>query len=568
MCKTYPLVIFGVSSIVALGIYTNHRYQYDNAEFFEIFFKIQASIGIALPLMLASYIYFSQQTVYKIISQIVFVALGFAYYFYLSQWIQYGNESFIITNIIVWIGSLSILFLSHWNRAKHQDNQLRFCDANIIWSTIIAWFFTGVLCLGIAGVFQSLEYLFDVAIQRDYMADITMIVMGIWWTSLFLKRITHHTTYHYPKLLEIFAKYILAILVGIYTLILLSYGIKILLTGIWPKGEVVYMVMWYFALGFATTLCLYPLTNTPNYRRVRNFNLWFYISSLPILFLGFMSLYLRVDQYGWTINRYLVVALLCFFACLWLFNILYKNYKTFWLFSLLSVFCVSILLPFVGFNDVIRNHQTHKLGQALLQANVLDTNNKLIGNIVLTGTNAQQVYSSIDYIGNTFDQKTILKLVHYSDKIQTTLSLTGNRYEQTEQLKNIFWLSEYNGSQYWYINRPSINRYTDQTFNTIDIVGYKKLTTINYYNGDKSDNAIINNNNTTETVITVDWKTYTIWFAWIFNQYGELFNNQNSGSPHTEVLSGKDYKAFITEFDAYKDQEWKINHYKIYLLTK
>ena len=222
MCKIYPLVIFGVSIIIALGIYTNHRYVYDNSDPFRIFWEIQASVGIVLPVLLGSYIYFFEQPRKKAISQISIIILAFIYYWYLSQWTQYANDSFIMTNIIIWIGSCSLLFLSYRNRTHNKDDQLRFSNANIIWSILIAWFFTGVLCLGIAAIFKSLEYLFDVVIQRDYMTDVTMIVMGLGGVSLFLKRITHHTEYHYPKLLELFAKYILAILVGIYALILLS----------------------------------------------------------------------------------------------------------------------------------------------------------------------------------------------------------------------------------------------------------------------------------------------------------------------------------------------------------
>lgn len=89
------------------------------------------------------------------------------------------SHNFVINNGILRIISLSILFLSQRNISKRNDKNLRFADLNIIYASAIAVFFMGVLCLGIAAIFGSLEYLFDISINRTYMTDIVWIAMGI-----------------------------------------------------------------------------------------------------------------------------------------------------------------------------------------------------------------------------------------------------------------------------------------------------------------------------------------------------------------------------------------------------
>lgn len=565
MCKNYPLVLLGTAVMVILGIYLNHQAD-QNSALYNIVFRILASIGIILPTLLGSYLYFTPQRL-RIITQLIILWLGILYYCYLGPRIHTDAEAFVMTNVVLVLLSLSTLFISHRKKAKQEDKQLRFADTNIIGSVIIAGFFTWTLCLGIAAIFQSLEYLFDIAIQREYMRDIVILIIGLWWVTLFLKRITYNTTYNYPKLLEIFAKYVLASLVGIYTLILLAYGLKILMTGIWPKGEVVYMVMWYFVLGFLTTLALYPLTNTPNYNRVRKFNLWFYISSLPILLLGFMSLHLRVDQYGWTINRYLVVSLLCFFACLGIFNVLYKNYKTLWLFSLLSVFCVVVLLPFVGFKSVIRHHQDNKIHTALAKSNALNEDGTLNPNINLTGNDADQIYSSLDYITESFEKDKLQQLDKYVSLSGST-ALVGERRTDKETIMNAFGLSGYVEQNGWYVTSPTINRYNDNTDTNINIDWFKNLSIIDYYDYEEDNSDIISvRNNGNSSAITVYGKTYTISFDSLINKYASLLEFKN-GNIHTETINGDNYKAIITSFSASKDPNWTINSYKMYLLTK
>ena len=95
-------------------------------------------------------------------------------------------------------------------------------------------------------------------------------------------------------------------LAGLYALILLTYGLKILATGVWPQGVVVWMVLGYMAFGVVAYVLTYPLRS--QYAWLRKIHLAYFISLLLFSFLLFASIGMRVSQYGLTTERYLVIA--------------------------------------------------------------------------------------------------------------------------------------------------------------------------------------------------------------------------------------------------------------------
>lgn len=71
MCKNYPLIPIGTAVMVILGIYLNHQAD-QNTEMTDMAFRMGASIGIILPALLGSYLYFTQQK-QRIITQVIIV---------------------------------------------------------------------------------------------------------------------------------------------------------------------------------------------------------------------------------------------------------------------------------------------------------------------------------------------------------------------------------------------------------------------------------------------------------------------------------------------------------------
>lgn len=557
----------GITLMVIVGIITNHlhpwQYGHDQTQ---RYFESQASIGIVLPLLLAIYLLTSKECKQQYLLHLVVIVLWRLYFQYISGKSNTSPESFVMTNMVLWIISRSTLFISWRRRVKHNDIDLWFSDLNIVSSGAVALIFSGALCLGIAAIFGSLQYLFDLHINREYMTDIVWIVMGIGWTTTFLARTTHHTITDYPKLLELFAKYILTGLIGIYALILLSYAVKIIFTGVWPKGMVVYMVIGYFILGFATTLILYPLQHEPEKSRITTFSKRFYITSLPILVLWFFSLKIRVDQYGWTIKRYMVVALLLLFITLGISNIMSKKYRTSWLILTIMIYGVIVLLPKIGFYDSILSYHHNRIDTILHNSHALDTQWRYISGTILTGQSANDLASSLEYLIYHYTTGDIAFLGNYEPTLATIIR-SEYQYNLLDSVKNKFWLSQisYNHIQ----DIPSINRYNSSRSQYIDLEDYKTLYIINYPGNDESITAELDlQTSFNGLTFTNHGQISTLSFTSIFNRFA-TGNYVGKGSEnHIEILSGKDYKALITELNAYKDPYRTINNYKLYLFLR
>jgi hypothetical protein len=113
----------------------------------------------------------------------------------------------------------------------------------------------------------------------------------------------------YPKSLKIFSLYILLPLWLLYFLILYAYGTKIVILWDWPKGLVSYLVIYMAALGIFAFLLLFPLFKEKEYPWVKSRIKTFYLLMLPLLALLFIAVSMRISNYGYTINRYLVLML-------------------------------------------------------------------------------------------------------------------------------------------------------------------------------------------------------------------------------------------------------------------
>ena len=112
----------------------------------------------------------------------------------------------------------------------------------------------------------------------------------------------------FPRFLRILTLYIGLPIVAVYLLILYAYSAKILLLQEWPDGQVVVMMLTFFLIGFGVTLLSYPLQfieKSPVFPWLQKI---FFIAILPLMVVYFMSINIRIGHYGWTDDRYIVVA--------------------------------------------------------------------------------------------------------------------------------------------------------------------------------------------------------------------------------------------------------------------
>lgn len=102
-------------------------------------------------------------------------------------------------------------------------------------------------------------------------------------------------------------KYVFVSFILMYFIILYAYTIKVLLNfNDWPKWEVCWLVILFSTFGYITYILTYYLES--KIKVINIFRKIFPFIVIPQIFMLFYAIYLRINQYNLTINRYFVVV--------------------------------------------------------------------------------------------------------------------------------------------------------------------------------------------------------------------------------------------------------------------
>ncbi len=109
------------------------------------------------------------------------------------------------------------------------------------------------------------------------------------------------------KFFTFLIKYIGVPFIYIYFLILYAYSIKVLMNfSDWPKGQITWMVIAFSIFGYKMYIFTHLLRDENTL--IKLFRKFFPLVVIPQLFMLFYAIYLRINQYDITMNRYFVVV--------------------------------------------------------------------------------------------------------------------------------------------------------------------------------------------------------------------------------------------------------------------
>ncbi|KAA3636574.1 MAG: DUF4153 domain-containing protein [Bacteroidetes bacterium] len=179
---------------------------------------------------------------------------------------------------------------------------------------LVAVIYSGVLFAGLAIAILAVDQLFNADIEEETYMRLFFFIGGVFNTIFFLSGVPRdyqvlETDESYPKGLKIFTQYVLLPLVFIYLVILYAYMAKILIQAEWPVGWVSILVLCFSIAGIFSFLLIYPLRNKQEERWISVFNRWFYIALIPLTVMLFVAIFKRLQQYGFTEERYFVLLL-------------------------------------------------------------------------------------------------------------------------------------------------------------------------------------------------------------------------------------------------------------------
>jgi hypothetical protein len=238
-----------------------------------------------------------------------------------------------------------------------------------------AAFFSGILFTGLALALLSMKLLFDIDFNEKLYAEIFVVIAGLFNTWYFVSGIPDDfekldEEIEFPKGLKIFAQYILLPLLILYFVILYFYGGKILLSWDWPKGIVSYLIICVSVLGILTFLLLYPFSNENEDSWIKKMSKSFYGILLPLLVLLFIAILMRMDDYGITENRYIVLFLGIWLTIVCVFTLIGKSSIKF-IPTSLAIMLVLVSFGPWGIFSVSERAQVSRLKHILEKAKII-----------------------------------------------------------------------------------------------------------------------------------------------------------------------------------------------------
>lgn len=378
--KRFPLPFLMALAAAGLLIYQNHNQYADNYMNIERYvMPVVFTCIFGYLLFLAADLYASSHKKSIVRNLLRIVAAGLMVLLYLtffrdfSAWAQTDFIKFAIINLAGVMLVLVAPFLKE--KVKMQD----------FWNYLVRTFFSfvftfvlfGILFAGVALLFTSIDFLFKTSIDGMYYFDAFLLITSVLASQFFLAG--------FPKdfrkvpaegnFLRILSEYFLVPLVIIYFLMLYVYTGKIVATWQWPEGEVAGWIIGFSMVGIVAYIFSYTVKEK-SLKFVEHFKNWFFVALIPLTFVLFVSLYLRIQAYGMTEWRYLGLA----FGVWLLVNAIYfvfakaRDLRVFPV-TLIAVMMVSIYGgPFSAFS-ISREDQIQRLVTELSAAGMIESDN-------------------------------------------------------------------------------------------------------------------------------------------------------------------------------------------------
>nr|WP_272878416.1 DUF4153 domain-containing protein [Clostridium sp. Cult3] len=254
-----------------------------------------------------------------------------------------------------------------------RDEGFEFYIIKVFSSFFLTIIYSLVLYLGVSAIFFTVDQLFDVNIPGKYYYYTFLVVAGVFAPSLFLARVPkidqEFEGYEYPKSLKVLLLYIVIPLITIYSIILYIYFGKIIITKDWPRGLVSHLVLWYSVLSVAVIFFITPILKEN--KLANRFRSWFPKLIIPILIMMFISMGIRIKQYGITENRYFALVLGLWVIGIMIYFIFKKKLNNMVIPISLSIIALnSVFGPLSGF-DVSKRSQNRRLKSLIEKNNMI-----------------------------------------------------------------------------------------------------------------------------------------------------------------------------------------------------
>ncbi len=300
---------------------------------------------------------------------------------------------------------LGILTLIAWI-FKSKENKIWFSWTSILQAILFGGLAGLIVWGGLSAALGSINALFDIDFNRKWYQYFGVFSLILLAGSFILNHYTFVVA-ELPKgsksdfelfstrLMRIFGSYIFLPLALVYLAIFAAYAIKILITGVRPKGIMVWLGTGYFAWGMLTYYFTFP-EQTKFFHWIRRV---LFVSFVMVALMMLGALGIRVKQYGISINRYFVGMFILFIIAFSSLAFFFSKGRIRLFISLLFGLSLIALYGPLSARNIAFSAQKHRIETLLLKENIyLPLQKDTLKH--LTGATANQLAETIsDFVG-------------------------------------------------------------------------------------------------------------------------------------------------------------------------
>jgi Domain of unknown function (DUF4153) len=331
--KRFPLVMIAAAIGSYAAISMNHySWNGSDSEQKEIWIKLIMTSMLAVPGLFAAACASERKVkgmVWSYVIQFFMIAWFCVYCYTLPKHLSDANPEYLYTFFCLQLIMHLLVAYAPFAKYKEPNGFWQF-NRMLFLRFLLAVLYSGVLYVGLSIAILAVDKLFGVDVKDKVYLDLFFLMAGVFNTWIFLSGTPENIAEleqdeNYPKGLRIFTQFVLLPIVGVYLLILYVYMAKIMLHWSLPVGWVSYLVIAFSITGILSFLLVYPWQFISEHKWIRIFTRAYYFLLLPLAVLLFVAIGRRIQDYGFTEKRYIVLMLGIWLSVVIIYFITGKN---------------------------------------------------------------------------------------------------------------------------------------------------------------------------------------------------------------------------------------------------
>lgn len=401
-----------------------------------------------------------------------------AYFYFLPTDLTEANQSIFTRHVLFLMALFFMILWAPFIGRKSTNTLFWYYAQTVIFGLIAAFFFSFLLYGGLVIALEIIETLFHLPIESKWREQLILVIFGIFGFNFFLSQIPKHPlfleTRAYSNAKNVFTKYILVPLTLLYFVILFVYSLKILLNLTWPEGTLSWSVVAFCMLAITSFLFLTPYLQ----KSTKTQGLIWFAILLQTIMLG-LALWVRVEEYGITYNRYLLGLFGLWAVLMSLYFILFGKWaQQKWLFFTASLLILASQFGPYSAHTITQKDQTQRLIKLIETAHPRSEE--------LDPAKKAAISHSLYYLNKQYGEEAFEKIIPHIYQEYQNLNPTQSFPKFATQKLGFTYINEWDWQQrdkegsrrqatYTFYPHDNPNRYHN-------IQGYEYLLDFSYYN--------------------------------------------------------------------------------------